>query len=174
MTDESYLIAGGGIAGLATAIGLAATGRRSTIFEQSPHFEEIGAGIQLGPNAVRALKYLSAWDFVAAKTFSPPAMVIRDGASGGILQRIDLGSRFEQRFGEPYRVIHRADLQAGLLSAADASRAVTLRCGAPVESFTEATGSVVVRLAGGETCSGTALIGADGIGSTVRRQLLDD
>jgi salicylate hydroxylase len=174
MTSESFLIAGGGIAGLATAIGLAGTGRRSTIFEQSPVFEEIGAGIQLGPNAVRALKYLGTWDFVAPKMFSPAAMVIRDGASGGILQRIDLGSRFEERFGEPYRVIHRADLQAGLLSAAYASKAVTLRCGAEVEGFTEATGSAVVRLAGGETCSGAALIGADGVGSTVRRQLLDD
>src|SRR5882672_12403048 len=114
MADSPFLIAGGGIAGLAASLGLACIGKSSHIFEKAPTFEAIGAGLQLGPNAVRALQYLGAWDAVAPHCVSPTGIHVRDGISGSILQRIPLGTIFEKQFGAPYRVAHRGDLQNGL------------------------------------------------------------
>src|SRR5947207_904449 len=129
MANECFLIAGGGIAGLAAALGLARNGNAAAILEQAPVFEEIGAGLQLGPNAVKALKYLGAWEAVVPSTFAPQGIVVRDGESGAILQEIALGRTFEARFGEPYRVVHRADLLAGLLAATRASSRIALKPG---------------------------------------------
>src|SRR5438309_12101694 len=107
MAAESFLVAGGGIAGLASALAVARTGHTATVLEQAPMFEEVGAGLQLGPNAVKALRYLDAWEAVAASSYSPQRLVIRDGESGAVLREIDIGRYFERRFGEPYRVTHR-------------------------------------------------------------------
>src|SRR5215216_733977 len=104
MPTHPILIAGGGIAGIASALGLVRIGRESRVFEQASTFETVGAGLQIGPNAVRALKYLDVWDAIAPAAFAPPAIFIRDGHSGRVLQEIPLGIEFERRFGEPYRV----------------------------------------------------------------------
>src|SRR5436190_22942047 len=104
MADSPFLVVGGGIAGLAAGLGLARIGRPSHIFEKAPSFDEIGAGLQLGPNAVRAMQYLGAWDAVAPHCVSPAEIQVRDGISGNILQRLPLGVEFEKRFGAPYRV----------------------------------------------------------------------
>jgi 2-polyprenyl-6-methoxyphenol hydroxylase-like FAD-dependent oxidoreductase len=172
MANESFLIAGGGIAGLAAALAVAGTGRTATILEQAPVFEEVGAGLQLGPNAVKSLKLLGAWEAIAPWTFTPQRLVIRDGHSGVTLLDVDLGGLFEQRFGEPYRVIHRADLLAGLLSFARASREIILRPGKRLTGFTELAGTVVTETVSGESFSGEALIGADGIRSVIRENLV--
>ena len=132
MVDSPFLIVGGGIAGLATALGLARIGKSSHILEKSPAFDEVGAGLQLGPNAVRALQWLGAWDAVAPHCVAPTEIHVRDGISGNILQRIPLGANFEKRFGAPYRVVHRADLQNGLLESVRSKPGIKLQNNAEV------------------------------------------
>ncbi len=170
MPAHPILIAGGGIAGIASALGLARDGRHVRVFEQADAFEAVGAGLQLGPNAVRALKYLGAWDDIAPTTFAPPAIFIRDGRSGRILQEIRLGSDFGHRFGEPYRVIHRADLLSALIARAKAEAGIELVTGTKVERFADKGGYIELTLPA-ETVRGEALIGADGIRSVIRKNL---
>ena len=109
---------GGGIAGIATAIALARRGLAVDVFEQAGAAEAVGAGIQLGPNAARALQAIGAYEAVAARSATPGGLVIRDGATGATLAALAFGRQFEARFGMPYRVAHRADLLAALLATA--------------------------------------------------------
>jgi salicylate hydroxylase len=170
MPTHPILIAGGGIAGLAGALALARGGRATRVLEKADAFETVGAGLQIGPNAVRALKYLDVWEKVAPASFAPPKIVIRDGRNGGILQKIALGAEFERRFGEPYRVIHRADLLGGLLERAKELCAVELMTNAEVKGFTDKGSYVEVTIRAGLQ-HGEALLGADGIRSVIRRDL---
>lgn len=167
------LIAGGGIAGLAGALGLARIGREVRVLEQARAFETVGAGLQIGPNAVKALDYLGAWERVAPASFAPPGIRIRDGHSGRILQQVPLGAPFERRFGAPYRVIHRADLLAGLVDAARTQSGISLMTASQVTGFADKGGHVEVDT-GGTTLRGEALLGADGIRSAIRVALLAD
>ena len=114
MDAMNFKIIGGGIAGLASALAVANSGHSATIFERAAQFENIGAGLQLGPNAARALQQLGAWDAVKKITFAPAAIYIRDGKSGKILKKLSLGKSFEQRYGLPYLSAHRADLHSAL------------------------------------------------------------
>ena len=152
MVARHFTIIGGGIAGLASGLALSRMGAAASIFEQAAKFEEVGAGLQLGPNAVRALQTLDAWDAVSSSTYAPPAIHIRDGRSGRLLKEITLGKAFTSRFGQPYRVAHRADLHAGLMAALKTHSAVDFRLG---ESFD-------YRSAKGD------VIAADGINSPTR------
>jgi salicylate hydroxylase len=170
MPTHPILIAGGGIAGLAGALALARSGRATRVLEKAGAFETVGAGLQIGPNAARALKYLDAWERVARASFAPPQIVVRDGLNGRILQQIALGAEFEQRFGEPYRVIHRADLLGGLLERAKELSQIELVTNAEVKDFADKGGYVEVALAAGPQ-HGEALLGADGIRSVIRRSL---
>lgn len=165
----AFVIAGGGIAGLATALGLARAGREVAIFEAAPAFEETGAGLQLGPNGVKALMALGAWEQVEPFCFSPPAIHVRDGTTGKTLKRISL-SGFAARFGAPYRVLHRADLLAGLLAAARAQAQIRLHTGRRATGFAPEG----LQFETGPAEPFAALIGADGIRSRIRAQLLAD
>ncbi|MEM7500121.1 MAG: FAD-dependent monooxygenase [Pseudomonadota bacterium] len=130
------VIAGGGIAGLAAAAGLAGAGWRVTLFERrqriaeeqadplSPGGRALGAGIQMSPNACRCLKALGAFDAVAASAFRPQAAVLREGRSGRVIYRAPLGAAAEARWGAPYLHVYRADLVAALAAAATAAGAV--------------------------------------------------
>jgi 2-polyprenyl-6-methoxyphenol hydroxylase-like FAD-dependent oxidoreductase len=173
MPTHPILIAGGGIAGIASALGLVRIGRESRVFEQASTFETVGAGLQIGPNAVRALKYLDVWDAIAPAAFAPPAIFIRDGHSGRVLQEIPLGNEFERRFGEPYRVIHRADLLTGLIDQARTHSTIELVTGAEVKHFADKGGYVEIETGSGSV-RGEALLGADGIRSVIRRDLAGD
>ena len=132
MNNGSISIIGGGIAGLATAIAATQSGRSVTIYERADAFDPVGAGLQLGPNAVRALKAIGAWDAVEPFTSSPPAICMRDGQYGKLLKYISLGKTFEQRFGQPYRVALRADLHQTLLSVANQHSAIDIKLGQDV------------------------------------------
>lgn len=143
------------------------------MLEQAAAFEAIGAGLQIGPNAVKALHYLGAWDRVAPASFSPPAISIRDGHSGRQLLHIPLGAAFERRFGASYRVIHRADLLAGLVDAARAQSGVSLMTATPVTAFADRATHVEVET-DGAVLQGAGLLGADGIRSAIRAGLLAD
>jgi salicylate hydroxylase len=169
MADSPFLIVGGGIAGLAASLGLAKFGLPSHILEKTPFFEQIGAGIQLGPNAVSALQYLGAWDAVAPHCVSPEEIHARDGISGKLLQRVILGKNFENRFGAPYRVAHRADLQNGLLASARADSNIAVQNNAEVHDVSiERT---ALELASGPTLKGQAIIAADGVHSVIRQKI---
>jgi len=170
MPSHPILIAGGGIAGLASALALARGGRAARLLEKAGAFETVGAGLQIGPNAVRALKYLDVWESVAPASFAPPRILIRDGHSGRILQEIALGAEFERRFGEPYRVIHRADLLAGLAERAKEHTAIELAMNTEVTDVADMGGHVEITTPAGSE-RGEALLGADGIRSAVRRSL---
>jgi 2-polyprenyl-6-methoxyphenol hydroxylase-like FAD-dependent oxidoreductase len=94
-------IAGGGIGGLAAAIALARAGRRAVVFEQADGFAEVGAGVQVGPNGVRALEALGAWETLRDRTVEPRRIVVRDALSGATLNEIPLGTAFAERYGAP-------------------------------------------------------------------------
>ncbi|KPP85206.1 MAG: salicylate hydroxylase [Rhodobacteraceae bacterium HLUCCO07] len=174
MTQDRILIAGGGIGGMATAIGLAQKGVRSVVLEKSPELGEIGAGIQLGPNAFHAFDYLGVGDAARDMAVYIDNLRLMDAMSGHEITRIPLGDAFRKRFGNPYAVVHRGDLYGVFLRAARAHDLVELRSGAEVIDYDQDAGSVTAILVGGERVKGRALIGADGLWSNIRKRVIGD
>jgi 2-polyprenyl-6-methoxyphenol hydroxylase-like FAD-dependent oxidoreductase len=165
---DRVLIAGGGIGGLAAAIALGRRGIESEVLERSRFAEEAGAGIQLGPNATRALAALGALDAIESQTFRPEAVFIYDGESGRRLTSVPLGKTAEHRYGALYLTLHRADLHAALRATAQSLTAVTLSPGFEVAALDAQGDDVVLRADNGSEARGRALIGADGLWSTIR------
>ena len=162
------LIAGGGIGGLAAAIALGRRGINSEILERSHFTEESGAGIQLGPNATRALQRLGVLDAIEPRSFRPEAIVIYDALSGRRLSSMPLGEAAAKRYGAPYLTLHRADLHAGLRAAAQSHAGITLTPGFELAAIDLTDNAVIARAGDGTEASGASLIGADGLWSTVR------
>jgi len=169
-----FIIVGGGIGGLAAAVSLSRKGFPVHVLEQTGEFREIGAGIQLGPNVFRALDRLGLKQGVMAHVWRPGALEMRCALSGELVTRVPLGQPFESYFGEAYAVTHRADLHAPILQTARASPLVVLETGRHVVDFEETADRVVVRLADGAALEGRALIGADGLWSTIRQRVVGD
>ena len=168
---KPILIVGGGIGGLATAVALARKGFASHVIESAPQFAEIGAGIQLGSNILKALGHLGLKEQVLAESWVPNAMIMRCALTGIEVTRVPLGDEIKARFKETYAVVHRADLHSVILRAAMADPLIELETSREVKGY-EDTGSVVrVTLADGSTAEGRALIGCDGLWSGIRRQL---
>ena len=134
--NNPFLIAGGGIGGLALARMLALNGFESIVFEQAQVFGEIGAGIQLGPNVLRMFDHLEVSQAMRQIAFFPENIVMMDSISGKELTRIPLGEKFESYFGKPYAVIHRADLHSVLLDACKKMDEVKLYSGKEVINYT--------------------------------------
>jgi salicylate hydroxylase len=168
------IIAGAGIAGLTAALALARAGLRTTVLEQAAKLEETGAGIQLSPNATRVLIALGLRDRLAPSTMAPEEIRAMAGGSGREIVRIPLGSAAERRYGAPYWTIHRGDLQAALAAAAQSTQSIALKLGTRVENFAAHVNGITVQGRCGqrlvEEC-GVALIGADGVWSTLRAQM---
>jgi 2-polyprenyl-6-methoxyphenol hydroxylase-like FAD-dependent oxidoreductase len=169
-----FLIAGGGIGGLAAALVLARHGHAVTVLEQSAAFGEIGAGIQLGSNIFRMFEHLGLTDAISQVAYFPPGMTMNDVRTGEPVVRVALGDAARAAYGFPYGVIYRADLHQVFLDACRAQPNVSLRTGAKVDSFAQDGTSVQVRLASGEEVTGAALIGADGLWSRIREAVLGD
>lgn len=165
------LIAGGGIAGIAAALAAASAGREALVFERAAAFEEVGAGLQIGPNAAKALQRIGAWEQVAMIASAPPAIVIRDAMNGKTVRRIQLAGVFEQKFGAPYRVAHRADLHRALLAAAQYRPEVTVRGGNAAADVAESGGTITLTLQDGARFEGELLLAADGMRSGLRQKL---
>jgi 2-polyprenyl-6-methoxyphenol hydroxylase-like FAD-dependent oxidoreductase len=169
-TAPPILIAGGGIGGLALALALAQTGRRSVVLEQRDTFAEEGAGIQLGPNGVRVLQRLGLAEGLRPAVGEPHALHVRDGRTGRTLAMLPLGRWISARHGAPYWTVHRRDLQEVLQWAASAEPAIALRTGFEVVTVTRSgeVGLVQAISKGGDVATGSALVGADGLWSSVR------
>ena len=164
------LISGGGIGGLSAALSLAQSGFEVEVFEQAPEFGEVGAGIQLSPNATRVLHHLGLADALEACAFVPARTEFRSWKTGRLISTNPLGDTVRNTYGFPYYHIHRGDLLAVLVDAANRIDGIALHTAARVERFEQDGGRVHVTVSGTEQ-SGDALIGADGIHSAVRAGL---
>ena len=167
------LIAGGGIGGLAAALACARAGTEVTLFERSAEFAEVGAGIQLGPNGVSVLHGWGMKDELAAVAAFPHRLQVRSAGTGSELGVLTLGPEIQARYGFPYATIHRADLHA-LLRAALTQTSVQLTVNSAVDRFVQLAHGVQLHLADGRQAEGDLLVGADGLWSGVRQQLLGD
>lgn len=172
--NRPILIAGGGIGGLAAALGLAHRGFAVQVLEKAPTLGEVGAGIQLGPNAFHAFDWLGVGDTARAMAIYVDRLRLMDALTAEEICHIDLGEEFRARFRNPYAVIHRGDLHGVFLRACRDHPSVALRTGAEVVRYEQEGGSVAAILADGEQVPGAALIGADGLWSKVRAQLVAD
>ena len=170
------LIAGAGIGGLTAALALARIGAEITIVERADALTEAGAGLQLSPNATRVLARLGVLDAVAAVASRPAGIRVRSAHSGRAVSFMPLADA-EQRWGAPYLVARRADLQRVLAEAVAAEPAITLELGTALAGFGTTRGSVVATVAHGlvkQSIEADALIGADGIRSLVRARLVGE
>jgi 2-polyprenyl-6-methoxyphenol hydroxylase-like FAD-dependent oxidoreductase len=172
--QQPILVVGGGLGGAAVALALGRHGHAVHLLEQAPELGVIGYGIQLGPNVFPMFDRLGIADAVLAQALRPRSVVMLDWADGGTIARIPTGGSFERRFKRPYVVIHRIDLHNALLDACRALPNVEMTTGWDVVSFEEYGDGVRLHAQDGQTVDGAALIGADGLRSTVRRQMFDE
>ncbi len=172
--EKPILIAGGGIGGLAAALGLAQKGFRVIVLERAPVLGEIGAGIQLGPNAFHAFDYLGVGDAARAMAVYVDRLRLMDAMTAEDIASIDLTEPFRQRFGNPYAVVHRGDLHGVFVRACQANPLIDLRTGCAVTGYEQDGTTVTARLFSGETVTGSVLIGADGLWSRIREQVVGD
>jgi salicylate hydroxylase len=172
--SRTIVIAGAGIGGLTAALALTRAGFRAVVLEQATRLEETGAGIQLSPNATRVLFDLGLAERLRPLAVAPDAIRVVNGPSGRDIVRVPLGAAAERRYGAPYWVIHRADLQAVLAITIAENPDVTLRLGTRVEDFAVHQHGMTVEARDAQGLrdeQGIALIGADGLWSTLRTRL---
>lgn len=166
------VVIGGGIGGLASARALAAGGHSVRVLERAAEFAEVGAGLQMAPNATRILRAWGLLDEVLDAGVRPHTLVFRDALDGSLLTELDLGAGFERRYGAPYVVIHRSDLLTILKRACERAGAELL-AGTPVTDVRTDAGRAVALTADGEHPAELALV-ADGLHSTLRTRFSDD
>ncbi|WP_291926144.1 FAD-dependent monooxygenase [Limnohabitans sp.] len=167
------VIAGGGIGGLAAALACARQRVPVQLLERATQLSEVGAGIQLGPNVTRILQAWGLGAALAQVAAFPKQLQARDAQTGQVLGTLRLGERAQALYGAPYATIHRADLQ-GLLQRAVQDAGVALHLGQTVQGWYETEAALQVNTAEGLSLQASALIGADGMWSAVRQQLLGD
>ena len=171
--DGLIAIVGGGIGGLAAARALSLAGRRSVVLEQAAQFAEIGAGIQIGPNGFRMLEALGLRDVIDDVAVFPDDLIVMDGVTAKEITRIPVAGAFRERFGQPYTLVHRADLHRALLDRCSGDPLIELRPGSTVTGYSDCADGVTVS---GEdfTVEADALIGADGLWSRTRERIVGD
>jgi salicylate hydroxylase len=174
LSDDPILVVGGGLGGAAVTLALARKGFAVRLLEEASELGVIGYGIQLGPNVFPMFDRLGVTEAVLAAAIRPNAILMVDSVDGGVIARIPTGASFLTRFKRPYVVIHRVDLHRALLDACQALPNVELLAGAGVVAYEDAGPRVRVDLSDGRRYEGAALIGADGLRSTVRQQMLDE
>ena len=173
-SNSRVLVAGGGIGGLAAALALVRQGFEVTVFEQAPEIGEIGAGIQLGPNAFHAFDALGVGDKTRSRSVFTDCMVMHDAIDETLVGRIETGEAFRQRFGNPYAVIHRVDIHRSLLEGAQETGKVEFFTNTRIVKVEQDVAGVTAIDQNGKAWKGVALIGADGGKSVVRRQYVND
>ncbi len=176
MSDSRHpvLVAGGGIGGIAAALALVRRGFNVKVLEQAAQLGEIGAGIQLGPNGFAAFDALGIGEIARSRAVYTDEMVMLDALDETRVGHIPTGEAFRKRFGNPYAVIHRADVHRSLLEGAQATQRIEVATATQVQRVEQDDDSVTVFDAKGGQHRGIALIGADGVKSAVRRQYVGD
>ena len=173
---RTILISGAGIAGLASALFISRTGYRVEVFEQAKILDPVGAGLQLTPNAMQVLHALELDRQVKAAAMAPPKISVRDAKSDSPIAEIRLGPEIVRKYGQPYLVIHRADLQNILLAACENEPDIHLRMGVKVRDAVLHDNGVTILAddkSGNQNYRGAALIGADGVHSVIRSQCMN-
>ena len=170
---EQVVVSGGGIGGLAAALACTRRGVSVQLIERAAQLSEVGAGIQIGPNVTRILQAWGLGDALAQVAAFPKRLQARDAGSGQVLGSLRLGERAQALYGAPYATIHRADLQAMLHTAVQAA-GVDVRLGQTVQGWHETAEGLQVNTVDGPSVQVDALIGADGVWSALRQQLLGD
>lgn len=170
--QKPIIVVGGGLGGVATALGLGERGRAVRLLEQSAEIAPIGYGVQIGPNVLPMLARLGLEKEVRRVSYYPEELTLYEAFSGDLLARVPLrGAHFETRYPAPYIGIHRVDLHEVLLKACRALPDVDLNQATTVTGFSQDAGGVKVATSTGETIEGAALIAADGLRSRIRAQL---
>jgi salicylate hydroxylase len=173
-SSRTVIVAGAGIGGLTATLALARNGFRVIVLEQAERLEETGAGIQLSPNAARTLIDLGLGDRLRPHVVAPTGLRVLDATNAREIVRMPLGESAEQRYGAPYWVIHRGDLQAALAEALGQYLDVTLMLGMRMEDFVAHPNGATAsgRFRGGIADErGMALIAADGVWSESRARI---
>lgn len=170
------LVAGGGIGGLAAALALVRQGFKVQVFEQAAEIGEIGAGIQLGPNAFHAMDALGVGEKARSRAVYTDYMIMHDAIDESLIGRIETGEAFRARFGNPYAVIHRVDVHLSLLEGAQESDRVEFYTNTRIVRVEQDENAKTVTAIdqNGKRWTGQALIGADGVRSVVREQYVND
>ena len=174
MPSYKILIAGAGLGGLAAASCLSKAGHRVEIYEQAPQIGEIGAGIQISANAMHVLRDLGLEAEIRRVGVHPGAYVFRLHDTGEVIQRFSLSEEHERLHGAPYTQLHRADFHDILAKRARQNDPDIIRLNKRVTGFTEGGQGVELRFADGTSARGDLLIGADGLKSVIRRQIIGD
>ena len=171
---KQLLIAGGGIGGLAAALGASRAGWEVRLYERAAEFSEVGAGVQLGPNVVRRLQAWGLQRPLQDVAVFPERLQVRSALTGHELAALPLGTTAVERYGAAYATIHRADLHGLLLAAVGKYTDTQFHLDHAIDRFTDAEGVVTVRTSRGKDVEGDALLGADGLWSRIRTQLLGE
>ena len=165
---------GGGIGGLSAALALAGRGRPVHLVEAAPEFGEVGAGIQLAPNATRVLDELGVLERVYESAVRPQSLVYMDAHTGELITTVDCGEPLIARYGFPYLVVHRGDLHATLVEAAEESPLISLEVDRKVVAVEDGGDYMLATTEQGPEYRAAALVGADGLHSVVRGTVADD
>jgi len=176
MAQESnrFIVVGGGIGGLAASLALVRQGFDVTVLEQAPEIGEIGAGIQLGPNAFSAFDALGVGEKARGRAVYVDEMIMHDAIDGALVGRIPTGEAFRKRFNNPYAVIHRVDIHSSLLEGAQETGRIEFKTSTRIERIEQDENGVVAWDQNGFAHRGAGLIAADGGKSVVRAQYVND
>ncbi|MCM3726652.1 FAD-dependent monooxygenase [Neobacillus cucumis] len=172
--EKAVFVIGGGIGGLGAALAAAEAGQKTVVFEQAPQFGEIGAGIQMGPNAMAVLDRFGLADEIAKYAVFPQRLVLKDVFTAKELSALDLGEEFRAKYGFPYIVLHRSDLHRVLFEACEKNPLISLINDQVIETVEETPAGVTVTNQRGEQFTGKAVIGADGLWSKTRKYFSED
>lgn len=169
--SNRILVSGAGVAGLTAALALAHKGYAVSVYEKAPALSEVGAGLQLAPNATRILDRLGVLGHLLSRAVTPDALYLRDGRSAKVLMRMALGSAARHRWHAPYLVCHRADLQTALLAACKEHPTIEINSGCDVIADHDHPDGVQIEINKGgslTTQDGILLLGCDGVWSARR------
>jgi 3-hydroxybenzoate 6-monooxygenase len=173
-TGDPILVVGGGLGGASVSLALARKGFRVCLLEQASEFGVIGYGIQLGPNAFYMFDRLGVSEAVLAQSIVPHALLMLDSVDAGVIARIPIGASFNARFKRPYIVIHRVDLHRILLDACEAQPNVKLMPLTGATRYEDLGDRVRLHTENDRLIEGAAIIGADGLRSTIRQQIVNE